>query len=105
MEQRVLWLLLIGVLMLFAYVYYLAITAEKFDKEFSARIINKYTTTQERQTGSTFIRYLDVEEKTGKRINLKVSEAIFQTAEPGLWIEVSKSGMRVYRPQNEIRGA
>ena len=101
-----LWLLLIGVFMLFAYVFiYWPMTAGKYKREFSARIINKYTTTQESQTGSTFARYLDVEEKTGKRINLKVSEAIFQTAEPGLWIEVSKSGMRVYRPQNEIRGA
>ena len=97
------WILVIGGLILLLYTYYRPITAGKNEKkEYTGRIVDKFTTSSEWYTGSTFSRYLELEEKTGVHRRLKVSEEMYQKAEPGMWIEVNESGVRLYRPENQI---
>ena len=102
-DKALMWVFVIGVLLLLAYAYYRPATAGKDEKEFSGKVVNKYTTSLETKTGSIFTRYLEIEGKTGTHRNIKVSEDTFQKAEPGMWIEINDSGMKLYQSENEIR--
>jgi len=102
-DRGLMWVFVIGILVLLAYAYYRPATSGKDEKEFSGKVVNKYTTSLETKTGSMFTRYLEIEERAGKHRNLKVSEEMFQKAEPGMWIEVNDSGVQLYKSENEIR--
>jgi hypothetical protein len=101
-DKGLMWVFVLGILALLVYAYYRPATIGKDEKEFSGKVVNKYTTSLETKTGSIFARYLEIEEKTGKHRKLKVNEDTFQKAEPGMWIEVNDSGMRLHQSENEI---
>lgn len=96
------WVLVSGVIVLFAYACYLrAINGEQDKKEFSGKIIDKFTISHESKTGSSFTRYIEMEEKTGARRKIAVSEEIYQKAEPGMRIDMKQSGISLFEPEND----
>lgn len=93
---------MLGFFFLLGYAYYHRATTDQLQKDSSGKIVNKFTTSLESETGSSFTRYLEIAGKAGKKRYLRVSEDIYQKAEPGMWIEVKGSGMRLYQPEKEI---
>ena len=96
------WVLVLGFLSLLTYAYLNRATTGQLQKEFSGKIVNKFITTFESETGSSFTRYLEIVDKAGKHRNLSVNEDIYTRAEPGVWIEVKRSGMRLFQPEKEL---
>ena len=66
-----------------------------FRNEYSGKIIDKRISVFESQEGSFFSNKLVVEEKSGRRFTVSVSEEIYNRAEPGMWIQKTSRGIEL----------
>jgi hypothetical protein len=69
-----------------------------FRGEYSGKIIDKRISVFESNQGSVFTNELILEEKSGRRFTVSVTQEIYDRAKPGMWIQKSASGIEITRP-------
>jgi len=67
-----------------------------YRQEYAGRLIEKQTRSFETREGSFMERYLIIEEKTGRRIQVVVSEDVFETVKEGGWIQRTSRGVEMF---------
>jgi hypothetical protein len=66
-----------------------------FRSEYSGRIIDKRISVFESNQGSVFTKELIVEEKSGRRFTVSVTQEIYDRAKPGMWIQKTSTGIEL----------
>lgn len=81
---------------LFAFFGYNQFTSSgPFRREYEGRIVEKWLSPGESETGSSFSRVLLIEGRTGERFKVVVSESVYGQAQVGRWIKSSRDGVAV----------
>lgn len=66
-----------------------------FRSEYSGRIVDKRISVFESNQGSFFSNKLVIEEKSGRRFTVSVTEEMYNRAKPGMWIQKSSGGIEI----------
>ena len=64
-------------------------------KNFTGKIIEKRVSVDETKQGSKFVSSFLIEEESGSRFYLRVTDEMYQRAEVGMWIRRDKNGVYV----------